>query len=245
MRIYQDCYQLVSEVFRDLLEMGIKVHPHSMQNKVVKDDQNFSTLEITNYDYCLLSLDKVENLFLMDPTAKNWADQEFWERMDPTMDNPGKAYKLRPQIWDQFLNDKGEFDYTYSDRFNHNESIDKVVMELTSNPDSRQAILSIWDRQIDINGLGGKFRIPCSMYYQILIRENKLHVIYSQRSADAVIHFGNDIYLAWQLGRYLTRLIGTEILGLTQGYLYHNIGSLHVYNKDLKTLETCIQNLGQ
>lgn len=224
--------------------MGIVVKPNSMQNKVVKGDVAFETKEINNYNYCLLSLDKVEYLFLMDPSAKDWADAEFWERMDPTTDNPGVAWKKRIHIWEQFLNEKKEFDYTYSRRFNEYESIDRVVTELKRNPDSRQAILSIWDRGIDIQGLGGAFRIPCSIYYQVLIREGKLHIIYNQRSADAVTHFGNDIYLAWQLGKYLTRLLANNGLShLTQGYLYHNIGSLHVYNKDLETLQTCVRNL--
>ncbi len=243
MRIYKDCHELISEIYRDVLEMGIKVHPNSMQNKIVKDDTNFATKEVIGYDYCLLSLDKVENLFRFDPTAKPWCDAEFSERINPTIDNPGSAWKMRPDVWTQFLNEKLEFDYTYGDRLNRNESIDEVVNELLFNPDSRQAILAIWDRNIDVHNLGGKRRIPCSIYYQILIREGKLHIIYAQRSADVVTHFGNDIYLAWQMGRYFTRLLKSQGLDIEQGYLYHNIGSLHVYNKDIPKLEECVKSL--
>ena len=243
MRIYKDCYELMSEIFRDVLEMGIKVHPHSMQNKVVKDDTNFATKEIIAYDYCLLSRDRVENLFLFDPTAKPWCKAEHQERVDPLFDNPGEAWKLRPDTWSQFLNSEGQFDYAYGSRLNRPEAIDLVVEELVANPDSRQAILSIWDRQIDIHNLGGKKRIPCSIYYQILVREGKVQIIYHQRSADVVTHFGNDIWLAWQMMEYFTMLLKARGLQVVSGYLYHNIGSLHVYNKDIPTLEACVKSL--
>lgn len=243
MRVYKDCYELMSEIFRDVLEMGIKVHPNSMQNKVVKDDTNFATKEIIAYDYCLLSRNRPEFLFMFDPNAKDWCRAEHSERVNPCTENPGQAWTLRPDVWKQFLNDKGEFDYTYSDRLNRNESIDSVVEELVKNPDSRQAILAIWDRQIDPYNLGGKARIPCSIYYQILIREGRVNIIYNQRSADVVTHFGNDIWLAWQMMDYITRVLRDRKLDVATGYLYHNIGSLHVYNKDIPTLESCVKNL--
>lgn len=243
MRIYKDCHQLISEIYRDILEMGVKVHPHSMQNKIVKDDDNFATKEIIAYDYCLLSIDKLESLFLFDPRAMDWCIEEFSERVNTIINNPGIAWKLRKDIWEQFLNPEGKFDYTYGERLNANHSLDLVIEELTRNPDSRQAILSIWDRQVDIENLGGKKRIPCSIYYQLLIREKKVHIIYNQRSADAVTHFGNDILLAWKMGWYITLCLKARGLDVEQGYLYHNIGSLHVYNKDLKKLEACVQSL--
>lgn len=236
MRIYANCYELMSEIFREVWEMGHIVHPHSMQNKVVKDDDNFSTKEITNYSYCLTTIHKLDYLFLADPRAMAWADEEFLERVNPMYVNPGEAWELRPQIWKQFLNELGQFDYSYNERMGW--SLGDVITELKRNPDSRQAIIGIWDSIRDADHLGGKKRIPCSIYYQILVRDNKVHIIYNQRSADVVTHFGNDVYLAWQLMLHVAAQIGRK-----PGFLYHNIGSLHAYKKDWPQLKQCIEDI--
>ena len=236
MRIYANCYELMSEIFREVYEMGHIVHPYSMQNKDVKDDDNYVTKEIINYSYCLTNLFKIDYLFFADPRAKAWANAEFLERIDPGYINPGKAWKLREHIWKDLLNKNGEFDYCYNDRIMY--SIYKVIKELKRNPDSRQAIISIWDAAEDIYGLGGKKRIPCSMYYQFFIRDGKLHITYNQRSADVITHFGNDVYLAWQLMRQMASSIEIK-----EGYLFHNIGSLHAYKKDWLQLKQCISDI--
>ena len=236
MRIYANCYELMSEIFREVWEMGHIVHPFSMQNKFVKGDEDYSTKEITNYSYSLTKLHKVDYLFFADPRAKAWADAEFKERVDPKYCNPGKAWKLRKHIWAEFLNDKEEFDYSYNNRMGW--SLGRVIEELKRNPDSRQAIVAVWDPVLDSDELGGRSRIPCSIYYQFLIREGRVNIIYNQRSADVVTHFGNDVYLAWRLMGYVASKIKQK-----PGYLFHNIGSLHAYKKDWSQLKQCIEDL--
>ena len=236
MRIYANCYELISEVFREVYEMGHIVHPHSMQNKNVKGDNEYSTREITNYTYSLTNLFKKDYLFFADRRAKAWADAEFEERVDPEYTNPGEAYKLREHIWQEFLNGRGRFDYSYNNRMEC--SLDFVIKELRKNPDSRQAIISVWDARLDPEGMGGKYRIPCSMYYQLMVRGERVNIIYNQRSADVVTHFGNDVYLAWRLMEYIAGKIN-----MRPGFLFHNIGSLHAYKKDWVTLKTCIKDI--
>ena len=245
MRVYGDCKKLMSEIFRDVLEMGIRVHPHSMQNKVVVGDDNFSTMEITNYDYCLLSLNEEDYLFLFDPTCREWIREEIMERVGPIPVNPGQAYKIRLHVWEQFLVD-GKFDYTYPERIAGKGAFHKIANEIRVNPDSRQLVMAIWDRQ-DINYIGGKKRIPCSIYYQFMVREGQINIIYNQRSADVVTHFGNDVWLAWAMMQAMTVAVNTfpeyKDNPLKVGHLYHNIGSLHVYKKDIPTLKQCIEDL--
>lgn len=242
MRVYSSSYALMSEITRDVYEMGHLVHSLSMQNKDVGDDDNFITKEITNYSYCLTSMKSAQWLFAAEPTMRKWADAEFKERMDPDPKNPGEAYKWRHEVWEQFLNNEGKFDYTYGERMK--DQIESIITELLRNPDSRQAIIMIWDRENDHRMIGGKQRVPCSMYYQILIREGKVHIIYNQRSADVVTHFGNDVYLAWKLKTHIVNLLNSA-KGLEYGadgsfkvgYLFHNIGSLHTYKKDWDKLK--------
>ena len=238
MRIYADSYELMSEIFREVWEMGHLVHPNSMQNKDVKGNDEFITKEVMNYTYCLTSLKKSQYLFYAEPQAKEWADAEFLERVDMGTKNPGEAWKIRRHVWEEFLTN-GQFDYTYSSRINTMDALNRIITELTKNPDSRQAIISVWN-PTDIMGIGGTFRVPCSIYYHFMIRKGRLNIIYNQRSADVVTHFGNDVYLAWSLMEYVANKVGVK-----PGYLYHNIGSLHSYKKDWYILKECLDDISK
>lgn len=236
MRVYENCYELMSEIFREVYEMGHICHPYSYQNKVVVDKPEFETKEITNYSYCLVKMQKVEYLFLAEQEALLWAEEEFKERVTPISVNPGNAWKLRPLVWRQFLNDNGRFDYTYNERMR--KQLPLIIKELVMHPDTRQAIISIWDPNIDPKFLGGGKRVPCSLNYQFIYRKERLSIIYNQRSSDVVTHFGNDVYLAWKLLEYVA-----ERTGYKKGYLFHNIGSLHTYKKDWPKLKQCIDDI--
>lgn len=248
-RIYANAYELMSEMGRNIWEMGSEVTPKSYQNKDIEGNEDFITKELICEQYCLTKLPDPECLFVFN-TTKEWADAEFRERIAPFSNpiNPGEAWLLRKEVWEEFLNENGEFDYTYHDRINHGLSlrdgntstlIDKVVFELQRNPDTRQAIIPIF-RPSDVAGIGGEFRIPCSMYYDFLIRTNargekQLNICYHQRSSDFVTHFGNDVYLAWKLMEYVA-----GILEIKPGYLFHTLDSIHSYKKDWIKLKTCL-----
>ena len=116
MRIYANSYELMSEIFREVWEMGIIVHPYSMQNKDVKGNDDFSTREITNYSYCLTTTFKSRYLFFTDSRSKAWAEAEFKERISPTYVNPGHAWEIRKDLWEEFLNERDRFDYSYNNR---------------------------------------------------------------------------------------------------------------------------------
>jgi len=236
MRIYANAYELMSEIMREVWEMGHIVHPNSMQNKDVTGNDDFTTKEITNYSYSLTSLNKLDYLFFADARSRHWAQEEFMERINPLYVNPGTAWQIRAELWEEFLNDDGMFDYAYHDRMQH--SLKCAINELLRNPDSRQAIINVWDAQIDPQNLGGVRRIPCSIYYQILVRDGMVNIIYNQRSADVVTHFGNDVFLAFKLMEYVAQEIK-----MPAGYLFHNIGSLHAYKKDWSQLKQCINDI--
>ena len=230
MRVYEDCYELMSEIRREVYEMGTIVRPKSMQNKNIEGDINFETREILNYSYCLLTLNREEYLFNGTQTdietTKKWAIAEFNERVNPERLNPGEAWEIRKEISEDEIGNR-----------------ERVIEEVLRNPDTRQGILPIWDLEKDGAYIGGRRRVPCSMYYQLIIRENRLHIIYNQRSADVVTHFGNDVFLAWQLKEYVTQVLRSKGMGdLKPGYLYHNIASLHSYRKDWDILKNCIED---
>lgn len=250
----------MSEMGRDLWEMGKIVKPKHYQNKNIEGDEDFQTKELICKQYCLTSLSEVEYLFVYS-NAQNWADAEMKERLTYPPVNPGIAWKIRRDLWEQFLvgEEIPRFDYTYSERmnqavyynFDRKTLLDAVAKLLVDDPDTRKAIIPIFgnreDELSDINYLDGSARIPCSMYYDFLLRDGKLNICYHERSSDFITHFGNDVYLAWKLMEAMCHRIN-ELLPedadvVEPGYLYHTIDSLHAYKKDWVKLKSNIDDL--
>lgn len=232
MRIFNDFNEALSEIKRDLAEMGIDVHTKTMQNKNIENDDNYSTKELQFYSYRIidpLEGDKFPKNFV--PNLK-WATAEWQERVlgiECTPVNPGEAYKLRDDVWNEFLNKEGKFDYNYSERFALNGQVLKVIEALKRDPMSRQAYISVW-RPEDSSYLGTAIsRVPCSLGYLFQYRQGKLNLEYNMRSCDFGTHFRNDVFEALMLLGYLSNLTG-----LPAGDFIHHIASFHVYKKDIK-----------
>ncbi len=273
MRIYSNSFELMSEMGRELNSYGQTVKPKTYQNKVIEGKEEFETKELICQQYCLTSLGDPVWLFVFSH-SKEWADAEFQERItfEPNGEpwNPGEAWKLRRDLWEQFLvkeeisfvgNETHKeyheiFEYTYSERimkpvyFNGTvmPKIMAIIQLLKSDQDTRKAVLNIYgtdnyNEDEDSDHYDGSRRIPCSMYYDFLIRQNGkgekvLHICYHQRSSDFVQHFGNDVYLAWRLMQYVAKEVGVK-----PGYLYHTIDSLHAYKKDWTSLASNLEDL--
>jgi thymidylate synthase len=236
MRIYENARQVFSEVLRDLDEMGSIVKPKSYQNKIIEGQDEFITKELPMYFYTLTGLPDPENLFLFEgEKAREWADAEFEERISFGYNNPGQAWEIRKEVWEEFLNADNQFDYAYQERIIR--SLRDIIREIERNPDSRQLWLPIfWPKDIDF--IGGVRRVPCSLGYFFMVREGKVNLTYVQRSGDAVKHWGNDIYLAWQMMDHVALYTGLET-----GYLHHVTFSLHSYKRDWHKLAEGISKL--
>lgn len=244
MRIYSSSYELMSEMGRELNSYGQTVKPKTYQNKNIEGNKDFVTKEIICQQYCLTSLQDPTWLFFYS-RSREWADAEFQERIDTSdIINPGKAWELRKDLWEQFLVN-GKFDYTYNERIIH--VIKPLIRLLKDDNDTRKAVLPIFNGDmdgLDTDWYDGSRRIPCSMYYDFLIRQNGkgekvLHICYHQRSSDFVTHFGNDVYLAWRLMEHVAKEVGVK-----PGYLYHTIDSLHTYQKDWDKLASSLRVFG-
>lgn len=218
MRSFSDFKKANNEIRRDLAELGVAVHPQTMQDKQIAEDPDYATRELTNYDYVVLE----PSLFDLNP-SQPWADAEFEERINFVTEVGGEAWKLRPEVWQEF-HDRG-FSYTYGERYA--TSLEAIIGELRDHPESRQLFISVWDPVIDIPKLGYQ-RVPCSLGYWLVKRDGALHLTYFQRSADFATHFENDQYLSHKLQRYVA-----DQIGIPAGRFTHWIGSLHVYEKDV------------
>lgn len=193
-----------------------------------------------------------------------WCSQEFNERITENI-NPGEAWTIRENVWDNLFskhrfaniltgntNPDGTperkhvrmFDYTYSERICYTgdgyeleeSNLDKVINILRNDPGTRRAIIPIYDLH-DTQNISEDIRIPCSMYYSFMIRDDskgtpELHMTYKQRSCDFVTHFPNDVLLAIKMMEYVHNMLMWEMPLLRMGYLYHTMDSLHIYQKD-------------
>ena len=227
MRIYVDWPECYEEVKRDLAEMGILVKPKTMQDKVIENNEAYETMELQNYSYSLLNAKSNAITRVVQP----WADAEFEERINPAGNiNPGEAWKLREDVWTEYLHD-GKMAYTYNERIMFNNQLNKIIKRLKEDRDSRQLWLSIWNPAIDPDKLGGISRVPCSLGYNFQFRDGKLNMHYVMRSCDFNTHFINDVYLAIKLLEYVAKECGMEV-----GSFTHTMFSLHVYRMDISNV---------
>lgn len=226
MRIYENCEDAIKDIGRELKKCASYVHTATYQNKVIKDNPDFETKEIQAFEFAILNTSDKSK---MPNVTLDWCHAEFKERVNDLPINPGVAYLIRNEVWDEFKDEEGKFDYTYSERIHW--QLDAVIEELKQRPETRQAIIEIHDRKIDQPRMGTK-RIPCSMFYQFMVRDGKLDVIYVMRSTDFATHFQNDIWLADEMRRFIANQIGLE-----PGKFIMFASSLHIYKKDWNLLQ--------
>ncbi len=224
MRIFTGFKDAFNEIRRDLGEMGIPVETQTMQNKDIAGDDDFRTKELQNYIYCVThpSINDIDS-------TQPWAHEEWKERwggINGRPVNPGEAWKYRKHIWTEFLDDNGQFDYTYSERFSKESQVINVIRRLQEDNYSRQLYVAMWTPE-DSARLG-VLRVPCSLGWLFQFRRGKLDITYFMRSCDFHTHFYNDVYLSMQLLHYVA-----HNANLPPGKFTHFMGSLHIYEKDL------------
>lgn len=236
MRIFTNAVEMVGEVERDLFEMGTQYQSATCQDQNVQDNPDFRTMELCGYSYMLTDFNP-KNLMEMAlytgylEGKREWLLAESEERLyaSSALDtplNPGKAWQYNKELWGKFIRN-GVFSYSYAERWQ--AQLPYIIRELLEKPNSRQAVMTMYDRHEDMLNWGGFDRVPCSLSYQFMIREGKLVVIYNQRSCDFVKFFGADVYFTIELLKMVAKNLGIEA-----GQFIHNLGSLHAFAGDLK-----------
>lgn len=102
--------------------------------------------------------------------------------------------------------------------------ISKVIEILTTKPDSRQAVIQLFDA-LDISEKHKD--VPCTCTLQFMLRQGKLHLFANMRSNDVHWGFPHDVFCFTMLQEILARSVSAEL-----GAYKHAVGSLHLYVKD-------------
>ena len=227
MRIYTDAVEMIKEVERDLFEMGIRYQSTTVQDRIVGNDPEFQTIELTAYQYSLKNpgLKALGGILDYMGIGRAWPYAELLERLKGAV-NPGVAWEADPIRWERFLRD-GKFSYFYPERLYH--QIQAVIQELTEVPETRQAVMTMYDVHQDLMNWRGRDRVPCSMSYHFLLRGKELTCIYEQRSCDFIQFFAADVFVT--CGMLLN--VAGQVPGVESTRFVHSIHSLHAFQKDL------------
>lgn len=194
-----------------------------------------------------------------------WAEDHFQERVGGQPLNPAPSHRWWPWAHDQHHDENEIFDHTYPERFWPKQAglrnaqgelmgdstcwgpiqgirfeygdLDDVVNLLVKSPLTRQAYLPVFFPE-DTGGherMGG--RIPCSMGYHFLIRNNEMNIFYPMRSCDFVRHFRDDVYLAGRLLQWMVQSTKKQGLRVKTGKLTMHVSSLHAMEGDRAKME--------
>lgn len=107
-----------------------------------------------------------------------------------------------------------------------NDQLARVISSLKSKPDSRQAVVQLFDRR---DTLEYHRDIPCTCTLQFVIRDRRLHMLTSMRSNDAWLGLPHDVFAFTMIQELVARSLGVQL-----GEYRHSVGSLHLYDRDEK-----------
>ena len=118
------------------------------------------------------------------------------------------------------------------------KSIWDIIELLQKFPDTRQAVMLIWQEGDLKAALTTDTKdIPCTVQLQFFIRDHKLYCISYMRSNDIWLGMPYDIFCFTTL----QRIIANE-LDVAYGSYTHCVGSLHLYEKNYERASAAINN---
>lgn len=104
------------------------------------------------------------------------------------------------------------------------DQVQTVISILKVKPDSRQAVIQIFDHQ----DLAVPYKhVPCTCLLQFFVRSGRLDAITYMRSNDIYKGLPHDIFAFTMVQEIIARSLGVEL-----GTYTHMIGSLHLYETD-------------
>lgn len=198
-----------------------------------------------------------------------WAEDHFQERVAGEPLNPGQQFVKWPWYKPEWEAQDAarKFSHTYMERFWPQEAgrtetdrrigrginqgiryrygdLDDVLALLAKEPYTRQAYLPMFFPE-DTGAHHGE-RIPCSLGWHFMLRDDKLHCFYPMRSVDLVRYLRDDAYMAGRLVQWVIESVkdaehdmnpGSSLWdSVSPGALRMDMSSLHVFEDELPAL---------
>ena len=201
--------------------------------KLFRDGTDFAnTKALFNVGFYI---ENPENNYIANPMRK-WsqeyaeAEWQWYLSGDASVDKLGEIYGKVPVIWRKMADDYGKVNSNYGHQWKRFDQLDKVIEQLKSNKNTRQAAISIYDGK-EIYKYNTD--TPCTYAVQFTVVDNKLNMSVVMRSNDIWYGFCNDQYCFSNLQMLVAYETGYEL-----GTYYHFAHNLHLYNDKLPELKT-------
>ncbi len=252
-------------IIRDFVELAEEVDVGEWQSRDVKGDRSKVTWEIREVSLHFGMPDSIVGAAELILPNLPWAEDHFRERVsgEPLNPPPSQAWWPFAQEGNEaFMRNGGKFSHTYPERFWPRHArmtgsdyvsnppgmkgvrfrygdYNDVVNRLVKNPLTRQAYLPIYFPED--NGAPDGERVPCTLGYLFLVRNNQLHLTYYIRSCDFMRHWRDDVYMGVRLAIDVMDIMNyrlpKEHPQITLGDMAMHIGSFHVFDGDMAMLE--------
>lgn len=233
------------------------VHAKRWQGVNVAAKPEMAMHEVLHHSFAVpITSDSLDKLRDEIKPSLPWADDHFHERVAGRPVNPGETWRSWPYALsaDKFRTEEEKFTHTYMERYWPREAgeleqypsgirygygdLSDVVMQLSDEPDTRQAYLPVWFPED--TGAKHKGRVPCTLGYHFIMRDDKFDCTYYLRSCDFVRHFRDDIYLTVRLQLYildlLKRMGSKDWETIKPGQFIMHMTSLHMFKNDYRRL---------
>jgi len=176
-----------------------------------------------------------------------WADEHFEERVSGIPYNPPPSHTKWLKKTEEYLETDSKFSHTYPERMwskglhrairheigDLNDAVELLKQDLYT----RQCYIPIYFPE-DLSAARQNKRIPCTLGWHIIVRDNRINVHYPMRSCDAIRHFHNDLYFANRLALWIESKLDVE---LEMGSILFSATSFHCFTNDLYALNKLIE----
>lgn len=268
MRVYasRNFEDLPAMIICDFVERSEEVDVGEWQSTSIKGDRSKVTWELREASMHFGMPDSAVQAAEEILPNLPWAEDHFQERIGEVPLNPPPSQAYWPFAQEghkAFIDEGGKFSHTYPERFwpkfanvgetrpngrqvfvPHNGirfeygDYGDVVNRLIKNPLTRQAYLPIYFPED--NGAPEGERVPCTLGYLFLIRNNQLHLTYHIRSCDFMRHWRDDVYMGVRLAQHTVDTLNYHLNPpnpFSLGDMAMHIGSFHVFDGDMAMLE--------
>lgn len=178
-----------------LLNVGFYID-NPMVNKIISDFRNWKS----------------------DYAEKEW---QWYLSENPSAEQISKS----APIWRQHMDADGLVTSNYGYQWSRGNQIDYVVRELKRNPQSRRALLTMYDGK---ENASYEKDTPCTLNVGFTIADKKLNMNVMMRSNDLWFGFCNDQYCFSMLQQLIADLLSIKV-----GWYYHFANNLHLYENKL------------
>lgn len=139
--------------------------------------------------------------------------------------------------YERFLEKDGSAHGAYGYRWMLTGQIGFVLRELGTRPNTRRAIMTMWDPQMDIAQaeVDGP-DVPCTLSLQFIREGDLLNLVATMRSNDAWLGLPYDMFCFTTMQRLIA-----GALGLRLGWYTHQVGSMHLYDRNVSRAGVCLR----